>query len=330
LTKFRAVATKSSNKTSNRAARDRASDKAERCLALRAAGACVRRWISGAIVPFREKVFWLAIGAMLLIGFAGLIPAHGDICDEVQNGQDAVCHSYQAVPFVGFKIVQSLDKAGVAITAFATIAIALFTFTLKRSTDKLWAAGERQISAVEEANRISQQAIVAGQRAWLSVDGVKFIAPTKIGEDEYILRVEAVVKNVGQTPATSVQVEFESYYAEGNPETFADATNRVIRHARAWPATMGTAIFPDDTLTTRLVWSDPKGKIEKSITTRPDGARKGNLTVFVTVSYLVVGDDKRHVTHHPHGLLNIAMGLELAKGTMWNLPHEPFIAGVID
>jgi hypothetical protein len=278
----------------------------------------------------REQIFWLAVGGCFAIGVLSLVPGSHEICKEGGRGQPESCTPYQIIPFVGIKVAETLDKAGGIITAFATIAIAIFTLTLKRATDKLWAAGERQISAVEDANLISRESIVAARRAWLSVEDVKFIHPTRFTGEGFLLRVEATVKNLGQTPATSVRVDFESYYANENIENFPSANERVISRTRKSPRQLGTTIFPQDTLIQRLVWADDQNKIEKSITTRPNGERYGGLMVFVTVSYLIVGDEKRHVTHHTHGLLNIRIGTELAEGQHIDLPTEPFLAGAID
>jgi hypothetical protein len=43
------------------------------------------------------------------------------------------------------------DKNGSAITAVATLLIAVFTFTLQRSTDRLWKAGKEALEATERA-----------------------------------------------------------------------------------------------------------------------------------------------------------------------------------
>jgi hypothetical protein len=47
-------------------------------------------------------------------------------------------------------VVGFLETYNGAVTAVATIAIAAFTLTLKRSTDKLWEAGEKQFTLAKE------------------------------------------------------------------------------------------------------------------------------------------------------------------------------------
>src|SRR5438093_182663 len=97
----------------------------------------------------REKIFWLLAGLALIVGVLSLIPAHYEICEQTKEKH---CTAYQFVPFVGIKIAQILDKAGAAITALATIAIAAFTFTLKAATDRLWDAGERQLKLLGDTS----------------------------------------------------------------------------------------------------------------------------------------------------------------------------------
>src|SRR5207253_2425613 len=53
-----------------------------------------------------------------------------------------------------------------AITATATGFIAWFTLILKRATDKLWDAGERQI-------RLTERALTSTERAFIYVDTIE-------------------------------------------------------------------------------------------------------------------------------------------------------------
>lgn len=122
------------------------------------------------------------------------------------------------------QIASTLNAYNGVITALATIAIALFTLFLKRSTDRLWDAGERQIDllresgeaqsrdmrdsieAVKEANNVAERALIAGQRPWVhahvAIDGdMKF-------DDQGNASVPLlfILKNIGRSPATGVRV----------------------------------------------------------------------------------------------------------------------------
>jgi len=166
----------------------------------------------------REKIFWLTLGTVYVVGLIALIPAHGEICkDGAKTGEEA-CTSYSLLPFVFIKIGQALDALGVAITALATIAIAWFTWSLRRSTDKLWDAGERQlkllddtsaaqsrdmqasVAAAEAAVSVAQDTARRQLRAYVCVAGL--IRTKDPGEPDgpgFAIWID--VKNVGQTPA---------------------------------------------------------------------------------------------------------------------------------
>jgi hypothetical protein len=88
----------------------------------------------------------------------------------------------------------------------------VYTYRLWRSTEKLWEAGEKQLTvstssanAVMQANKISVNSLIADQRAWIDVDGLKIEQPV-LNNDMLLSRVIASVKieNIGKTPALNV------------------------------------------------------------------------------------------------------------------------------
>lgn len=176
------------------------------------------------------------------------------------------------------------------INAFAAIAVAVFTFTLWRSTVKLWETGEKQIAVAESANSLNREISVASRRAWISIEDVKLIHPTKFMEDGIVFRVQVVTKNLGQTPATSVWIDFESYFSENISEKFTDAERRFKDKLRAHPVELGELLFPGDTNTYWQGWADGIEKIKDAIGTRPSGEKRIGFTVFIGLSYRIVGD----------------------------------------
>jgi hypothetical protein len=99
-----------------------------------------------------------------------LVPGYYEIGEVVEKAKEEHCTPYQVVPFVGIKVAQVLDKAGGIITALATIAIAIVTFSLKRATDKLSDAGERQIGiAARTAELTRQQVAIAGSQTDIQI-----------------------------------------------------------------------------------------------------------------------------------------------------------------
>ena len=102
---------------------------------------------------------------MLVLLVLRFIPYYGQICEPAGEAKGASCTPYQLLPFIVLEAAQFLDKMGGAITAVATIAIAIFTFTLKRATDKLWDAGERQLNLLAETSAAQSKDMQASIRA---------------------------------------------------------------------------------------------------------------------------------------------------------------------
>jgi hypothetical protein len=121
--------------------------------------------------------------------------------EEQQNGNtkktaiQISCKSFNVVSIqlIGINAARHPNELGVGITAIATIFIAYFTFTLKGATDKLWNAGERQLTHLEETAARQLRAYVSVQPAMLGD-----ISPEK---PPFFAFVE---RNNGLTPAYSV------------------------------------------------------------------------------------------------------------------------------
>src|ERR1700677_225046 len=105
-----------------------------------------------------------------VLGFASLLlifllssdfAAHYEICETTKEGAKE-CARYGVVSFAFRELGIFLDSYNGLITAIATAFIAWFTFSLRRSTDRLWDAGERQIALARESADIARQAMIAG------------------------------------------------------------------------------------------------------------------------------------------------------------------------
>lgn len=109
--------------------------------------------------------FGVATALLLVLLIFRFVPYYGQICEPGGEAKAANCTSYQLLPYIVLEAAQFLDKMGGAITAVATIAIAIFTFTLKRATDKLWDAGERQLNLLAETSAAQSKDMQASIRA---------------------------------------------------------------------------------------------------------------------------------------------------------------------
>jgi hypothetical protein len=58
----------------------------------------------------REKIFWLALGAIYIIGLTALIPAYGEICNEGAKAGKEACTTYRLVPFIVIEIGKILRQ----------------------------------------------------------------------------------------------------------------------------------------------------------------------------------------------------------------------------
>jgi hypothetical protein len=86
------------------------------------------------------------------------------------------------------------------IIAFGTILIALFTYILYRSTNKLWDAGERQLRHLEDTAQRQLRAYIIAK-----VDDVD-VEQINGSEGEAMVSVKIAIKNTGQTPAHDLRI----------------------------------------------------------------------------------------------------------------------------
>jgi hypothetical protein len=135
------------------------------------------------------------------------------------------CASYQVAQLLGIKIPQFLDRMGGVLTALATVAIAAFTLTLKRATNRLWDAGERQLKLAAEnaaaqscdmqaSVEIARRSYASQHRTWLKVYPVE-IGPISVGGGKIRVSITIEAENAGNFPAFNVQVGCTPYRARG-------------------------------------------------------------------------------------------------------------------
>jgi hypothetical protein len=117
----------------------------------------------------REKIFWLIVGAIFVIGFIFLIPAYGQICEQNKDGSQGDCPRYHVALVAIWHIAKFLDDHNGVMIAIATGVVAWFTFSLRQSTDKLWDAGERQLDLLAKTStaqsRDMQASIAVAQQS---------------------------------------------------------------------------------------------------------------------------------------------------------------------
>jgi hypothetical protein len=223
--------------------------------------------------------------------------------------------------------------AGVAAatSVLVTFIGVLFVKWTLDQTRQATAAALEAAAAAGEANKLSRAATIAERRAWLSIEDVKLLQPTRFGADVVVLRVSVTTKNFGQTPALSADIRLESYFAKDNPEPYMTARSRFTETLRRNPIELGQMVFPHDDLTQALLWAVEPAKFTASISQRPSGEQRFEaFTLFVGVSYRVIGDDAVRMTYQSYGLPNVPVGMILSEGQTLDIPKEPFLTGHAD
>jgi hypothetical protein len=147
----------------------------------------------------------IAIGALAATAFWVLIfvltsntASHYEVCEVTKEGAKE-CANYNIISFALRKIGATIEIFGALITAIATVFIARFTFTLKRSTDRLWEAATAQTD-------IARKALTDIERPYLFIFNVSLLTIEDFydfDEDEtgYTLKVTYEVANHGKIPA---------------------------------------------------------------------------------------------------------------------------------
>jgi hypothetical protein len=274
------------------------------------------------------------VGVALLFDVTFSLIATCDPVNQQYQGNHApneYCSPFRG-PFVGITVAAIKWIVGIisnpqAITALATVAIALFTLTLWRTSSRQATITREAVETAEAANDLNRQNAIASRRAWLAIKDVKLKHPTQFTEELIVYGTKVTIKNLGQTPAKSVWIHLESYYAKDNQERFVDAEARFLRVMRQHPVQLGDTLFPQDALTQTDRWRDAREKIERAIGTRPSGERKVEFVIFIGISYRIVGDPDAHITYLPYSMLNVPIGTELAEGQLVDLPRMAFTSG---
>jgi hypothetical protein len=135
----------------------------------------------------------------------------------------------------------TLDANGELVTAIATIFIAIFTLTLKQSTDRLWEAGERQIRALRQSVLISihaakaarTQAKAASDAVSLTRQQVRANVSIFIQEDEDELKV--VLRRADQNPDVGQRPKISWQLFNGGMLAFIDVVRASYRLAPEMP-----------------------------------------------------------------------------------------------
>lgn len=150
-------------------------------------------------------------GAVLLLIAAWFSGSTREICEYAQGAQQNDCPTYNLAFFVIIKVGEILNYYGPLIAAFATIAIAAFTYTVKKSTDKLWSATQRSAT-------IAERALTELERPWIFIELVPELRGNQDDEFEEPYAVFDIA-NHGRGPAIIEEFYGEVTSAELRPDS---------------------------------------------------------------------------------------------------------------
>jgi hypothetical protein len=120
----------------------------------------------------------------------GFIPTYAEYCEKNPQTNYEECATYHIALIALWQIVKFLNYISAPLTTFATVAIGVFTYTLKKATDRLWEAGERQRKLSEDTAKRQLRAYLLPKGGTMYVPDMNHTVITFI--------------NNGQTPAYNV------------------------------------------------------------------------------------------------------------------------------
>lgn len=246
-----------------------------------------------------QSTFWrvAVVTLWILSAMAGALasPRYVEVCQHDSQRQQESCTNQRAALFLLAEVSEILNYLSPAIVALATIVVAAFTIRLKNAADRQW--------------QVSEKAIIASQRAWLSIDKVWLKEPTAFKDNGITIAIDVRVSNLGNSPATNVWVMPESWFVKGpkHGDVKQGLIDRLRKHGKI---PVGRALFPQENFTYGHIWHVPPEVFQASVSARDDNSLRVGLSILVGVSYLIAGDEEPHVTLCEFGMLNTRMGTD--------------------
>jgi hypothetical protein len=165
------------------------------------------------------------------------------------------------------------------ISGFAAVAVAVFTFTLWRSTLKLWETGEKQIAVAKvsadaaiESNKLTSELFQSEQRAWISA-AATLASGLTWEESGARLYIDVILDNVGKSPALDVSFEADTFMSgRENPEPEAGLSQfcEKIVQRRSSPRAKGVTVFPGKPTHVMYSLLVRRTDIDRNIVIKPD------------------------------------------------------------
>jgi hypothetical protein len=239
------------------------------------------------------RTYWLPVSllaanaVLFVIGILVLDPIEIDVCKEAADGTRQQCDRSNFLNVVFFYFGTSLFTSAFW-TAIATVAIAAFTYTLKKSTDRLWLAGERQVAIAKQAAdaaTLNAQVLFSSERpviilqepaAQLLPRGAGALWPDMEGVPHP--RATTGFKNVGKTLA--IVKEYRAEFFFGSREAIPPIP--AFTYSKRRRVEMFIASENEREI--------PTVEFDRNLTEAEFAAFKENSTVFVLFGYVKYAD----------------------------------------
>lgn len=185
-------------------------------------------------------------------------------------------------------------------------------------------------AAAEDTAAVAKQAMIAEKRAWLTLEKVNLKAITQIHTEGGQFSIEAIVKNIGMTPATSVWVKALTCPPYDPNNGIPQFYREFIESVRSTPKDWGYVVFPQERDVANIVFPIQKSDVDAALV-RPRAAQIGvSFRMLVGVGYRIIGDDKPHVTIRTFTTHLMALNSQIADGKKFALTPEPILPGEAD
>lgn len=233
-------------------------------------------------LAFAEVLSWTPVPDLSL---CLIEPSHNE--QPANHDDKKYCPAFHVGAALAFEKVDSfLEHHDKSVVGGFTIVLAISTIGLWLATNKLWAAGERQIrvaeisaGAAKESADVANKTLIETQRAWVKILEVK-VGPLVYDDQGARIIVMAKLKNSGNVPATNVVLAAFVYLTGkqinvvGEQETFCEGV-------RKWKGQSGPALFPSDVIDVSNNIPIPKADIEAFGVEVPGKSEKVILPVII-------------------------------------------------
>lgn len=263
----------------------------------------------------RERLFWLCVGAALIVLFISIIPSQYEICETTEKAQEKQCPTYRVLPFLVIKIGKILDDHNGAVTAIFTIVLAASTIALWAATRRLWVAGERQFKLTramsirqsrdtKESIDIARKAYVAEHRTWLKIRPIE-IGPITFKDARINLTIEIEVENIGNRPAIDVNIGCIPYRS-GMRAIGRRGVEEAIAQQMRWRGitneVVGPSVMPGDKASQRFLNFEFEVSETSAAENLEIGVPKANIPITLTVAFCAIykslsSDEWRSIGH---------------------------------